>query len=179
MRKNNRLFATLAIVAGFGFFIPKNLDIPATATASRDSRNLYSFDMRPTSRAPGARGRGNIDLAWSPFGLSVTADGYLVYDMVLQFEGLLPANRFGPDIGYVAWIASPRLDRIEKLGVIDQSNELSARLNSWNKFMILVTAERNPLEAATRGGPVLLRGMSPSGLVESFQSHELFTDVPD
>lgn len=137
----------------------------------------YSFPLLPTSRAPGASGEGVLDLAWSPFGLAVSPEGHVVYDLTLELSGLRALNGDG-DAGYVVWIASRELDRIEKLGIVDGTMTVRAAISTWNKFMILVTVERDITTDEMRGA-LVLRGISPSGLMSSFQSHELFTDVPD
>ena len=139
--------------------------------------DIYSFKLSPTVRAPGAVGAGELKLAWSPFGIAVSADGHVVYDMEITIEGLLDPTRAGPSYAYVAWIASPNLDRTERLGVVGEAGRVNVRIASWNKFLVLVTLERDA-NAERRSGPVMLRGRSPSGFMASFQSHELFNLIP-
>ena len=138
---------------------------------------IYCFDLRPTPRAPAASGEGRLRLAWSPFGVAVSETGFLIYDLELTIGNLPPAERLGPYTTYVAWIASPQLDRFERLGAVEASGMLRARIHNWNKFLVLVTPESHA-EAERRSGPVVLQGRSPSGLMASFQSHELFNNMP-
>ena len=137
---------------------------------------IYDFELTPTSRAPGARGKGQLTLGWSPFGVAVNVDGYLVYDLEITASGLIDPTRQAMGSAYVAWISSPDLTRIEKLGGLPDGS-LTTRISSWNKFLLLVTLESDPA-VETRTGPVVLRGRSPSGFMASFQSHELFNLIP-
>ena len=46
-----------------------------------------------------------------------------------------------------------------------------------NKFILVVSLEAS--EAVTkRAGPTVLRGVSPSGLMQNMESHELFSTMP-
>jgi hypothetical protein len=138
---------------------------------------IYCFELSPTAMAPGASGEGRLRLAWSPFGIAVSESGFLVYELELTIGNLPPPGRLGSYTTYVAWIASPELDRVERLGAVAPSGALRARIQSWNKFLVLVTPERHT-EPERRAGPVVLQGRSPSGLMASFQSHELFNNMP-
>ncbi len=138
---------------------------------------IYRFDLVPTARAPGASGTGQLALAWSPFGVAVSEDGFLVYDLTLSVEGLLNPSTLGPYSHYVAWIASPNLDRVARIGVLGSSGTVETRIESWNKFLILVTPESRA-DPPRRSGPIVLQGRSPSGFIASFQSHELFNLIP-
>ncbi len=142
-----------------------------------DPPEIYRFDLVATARAPGAIGTGLLNLAWSPFGVAVSADGFLVYDLALTVERVIEPQRLGPFTTYVAWIATPSLDKIEKLGFLSAAGKLETQIASWNKFIVLVTAEAST-DVERRTGPVVLQGRSPSGFIASFQSHELFNLMP-
>jgi len=139
--------------------------------------DIYRFPLSATSRARGASGSGYLQLAPSPFGIAVTANGHLLYDLVLTTKRLRPPSALGAYRVYVAWVATPELDRYEKLGPVGESGELRVRISSMNKFILMITAEPSA-EVAKRSGPIVLRGVSPSGLLQSFGSHELFSDMP-
>ena len=157
--------------------------VPGSAASDPDKAELavradiYRFPLTATARARGAVGSGYLQLAPSPFGIAVTADGHLVYDLALTTKRLRPPSALGPYQVYVAWLSTPELDRYEKLGAVGESGELRVRTSSMNKFILMVTAEPSA-DVAKRSGPVVLRGVSPSGLLQSFGSHELFSDMP-
>lgn len=138
--------------------------------------NIYRFPLRPTSRARAASGMGELFISWSPFGVSVTPDGFLDYVLTVTIKGLPPVATLGGK-AYVAWITTPELDRMEKLGVLEESGKLTSHVSSMNKFILLITAEKST-EVSKRSGPILIRGISPSGLLQNFDSHELFNNMP-
>lgn len=147
-------------------------------TKHRASRaEIYKFPLRPTTRARGARGAGELTPAPSPFGFPVTAEGYPVYELELRLERLRPAAAAGPTAAYVVWLTTPELDRTEKLGAVEGAGAFRFRISTMNKFILMVTLEASP-EVSTRSGPIVLRGISPSGLMQSFASHELFNNMP-
>jgi hypothetical protein len=134
---------------------------------------IYKFPLRATSRARGARGSGHLHLAQSPFGIALTADGHLKYDLEVTVSGLRK-----PSAGvYVAWITTPELDRTEKLGSVMASGTYTYRVSTMNKFILLISLEASE-EVEKRSGPTLLRGISPSGLMQNMESHELFSTMP-
>lgn len=137
--------------------------------------DIYKFPLRATSRARGARGSGHLRIAQSPFGIALTADGHLVYDLEVTIEGLRAPRPSGGS--YVAWLTTPELDRFDKLGPVEPSGTFSYRVSTMNKFILLVSLEAS--EAVTkRAGPTVLRGVSPSGLMQNMESHELFSTMP-
>ena len=137
--------------------------------------DIYKFPLRATSRARGAKGAGHLRIAQSPFGIALTADGHLVYDLEVTIEGLRAPRPSGGT--YVAWLTTPELDRFDKLGPVEPSGTFSYRVSTMNKFILLVSLEAS--EAVTkRAGPTVLRGVSPSGLMQNMESHELFSTMP-
>ncbi len=46
-----------------------------------------------------------------------------------------------------------------------------------NKFLLLITLEASA-DVEERRGPIVLRGVSPSGLMQNMESHELFNNMP-
>ena len=134
---------------------------------------IYKFPLRATSRARGAGGSGHLHLAQSPFGIALTADGHLKYDLEVTVSGLRETSAGV----YVAWITTPELDRIEKLGPVRTSGTYTYRVSTMNKFILLISLEESE-EVEKRSGPTLLRGISPSGLMQNMESHELFSTMP-
>jgi hypothetical protein len=124
-----------------------------------------------TARASGARGHVRITSTPSPFTLSVTVEGNPILDLDFRVEGLLDPAPLGGDT-YVVWVASPQLDRYQRIGVLE-NNSRATGSTSLPKWLAVVTVERG--EGGERpAGPIVLHGLSPSGRLQSFQGHELF-----
>ncbi len=149
------------------------LEIPGTRT---DRAEIYQFRLRGTAQAPGASGLGNLTLAPSPFGVAVTPDGFLVYELELATSGLLVPKGSAKQ-RYIIWMTTPALDRFQKLGVLGESGKWRGPLSGMNKFLLLVTLEVSS-DVEERRGPVVIRGVSPSGLLVSYDNHELFSNMP-
>ncbi len=149
------------------------------SSMGREARfaEVYEFRLRATSRARGAAGVGELLPAHSPFGFALTAEGFPVYDLELNLRGLLPPPPSIPSATYVAWLTTPELDRTEKLGPAEPSGSFTFRVSTMNKFILMVTLEASAV-VVERRGPIVLRGISPSGLMQSFASHELFDNMP-
>jgi hypothetical protein len=138
--------------------------------------DVYEFSLRPTRRASGANAVGRLNPPYTPFGIAVTPDGFLAYDLELKVDGLRPARAIGAAT-YSVWMTTPELDRFEKLGNMEESGVFRVPVTGMNKFILIITAESD--ETATkRAGPVMLRGVSPSGLLTAFGTHELFSTMP-
>ena len=144
--------------------------LPVTHLCSARAMELQRITLQATAEARGASGIGVLIPAWSPTGVGITADGHLIYDIEITFSGLGQPGQTGH---YVAWIAEPTLIKVFKLGEVTNT---TLRFNdiALNKFIFLVTLE-NDAKIATRSGPIVLRGISPSGLLQSFVGHDLFT----
>lgn len=150
---------------------------PTENSYSTLAAKVYEFPLRATNKARGASGTGYLRVAPSPFDVAVTSTGKLIYDLEISISGLLPASSLGTYKTYIAWITTPKLDRTEKLGVVSASGKLKATVFSMNKFILIISAESSA-DSKERSGPIVLRGISPSGLLETFQSHELFNNMP-
>lgn len=124
--------------------------------------------LRPTSAGLGAAGWLELAMAPSPFGITVSRDGRHVYDLTIGVERL----RRRPDAVYVAWATTPELDRVRKLGVIGEDGIVTGRAD-WNKFLVLVTVEESD-DGERWQGPILLTGLSPSGLMHTMRGHGIF-----
>ncbi|MFQ5691032.1 MAG: hypothetical protein ACE5HQ_12260 [Gemmatimonadota bacterium] len=124
--------------------------------------------MRRTNDGLGAAGYMELFVAPSPFGITVSRDGRYLYDVAIRVETL----RRRPGRSYVAWAATPELDQVKKLGVVDGSGPVIARVD-WNKFLVLVTAEISA-DGERWEGPVLLTARSPSGLMHTMRGHGFF-----
>lgn len=125
--------------------------------------------LQPTSAAPGAAAYMEMSMAPSPFGVAVAADGRYAYDVTIGVERL----RRRPGRTYVAWAATPELDRLRKLGVLDEASGVVRARVQFNKFLVFVTAEASA-DLDRWEGPILLTGISPSGLMHTMRGHGIF-----
>lgn len=131
----------------------------------------YAFPLAATGNIPGtgfARGRAEIAVpAQSPFPVALTADGSYVYDVQVAIDNMR-VPRSGT---LVAWVTTPDLDRVERLGSLGETLRASGPV-SWNKFIVVVTLEAgDDPEAASWSGPIVFRGMSRSGAMHTMVGH--------
>ena len=124
------------------------------------SQDLYCITLVP---AVGIRaGTGYVELGRKPgpFTVDVTADGRLRYTPALTLAGLPRPASLGPYSVYVAWVASPTLDVVRRLGPVANGRTVLPAVE-LDKFTILITAEASAATTEMRGR-LVLRGMSPS-----------------
>ena len=148
----------------------------ATPTVAA-SADYYNINMAATGRAPGARGYVTKTFAQSPFGVAVSVDGRYIYDVQIAVDGL----RGPPNAEYTVWVAPPNLSPMVRLGVLDEAFELSGQV-AFNKFIMFVTAEQpgswHPDNGKKPGnawkGPILMQGISRSGMMHSAAGHGPF-----
>lgn len=176
--------------------LPSYADI-STAECVVDRPEYYAIDLVPTNNLPGlgrAGGKGLVTYDESPFGISVTENGHYVYDLTVAAQHL-PDREDGR---YVAWVTTPDLSAIERIGPLDEHLEATANV-AFNKFLVVVTFERLDAGAAQSGssaaaapvsslnarsatsswqGPIVLRGMSRSGLMHTMAGHGPFGSEP-
>lgn len=124
------------------------------------SRDLYCMELVPAPGFAGASGRVELGWAGGPFSVAVTADGRPRVRLVLSAEGLPAPASLGGYRTYVAWVASPMMSAIVRLGPVGNGTAVLGRVD-LEKFTFLVTAERDPGGREPRGRMVL-RGQSPS-----------------
>ena len=150
--------------------------IPETCL-SGEGPEYYKIDLVPTKRVPAARravGAAHLSFTPSPFAVSVSPKGHYAYDLNIQIDNLGAA----PGGVYVGWISTPSLGEIVRLGRLSRAGSVSGRV-SWNKFLVIVTLEPyvEPGEERWRG-PVVMRGMSRSGLMHTMAGHGPFQQEP-
>ena len=148
----------------------------ATALFPTSAAEYYGIRMAPTGTAPGAVGKVETTFAQSPFGVAVSVDGSYLYDVSISVEGL----RGPPNVDYTVWVSPPDLVPMRRLGVLSEDHELAAQVG-FNKFIIFLTAERpgswNPHRTKKGNaweGPILLQGISRSGMMHSTAGHGPF-----
>ena len=132
---------------------------------------MYRIPLENTADAPGASGEAVLTRAASPFGMSLTADGHVQYDVHVTVAGLPDPATYAGATAYVAWATVPDLSLARRLGTIGRADSVVGRVE-WNKFIVLVTPEPTATGAHWTG-PILLRGASPSTWMQRFQSHVL------
>ena len=143
--------------------------------ALRPGPEYYQFPMVSTRRVPGtgnASGLGEVAFAQSPYGVALGSDGSYQYDFTVRFERLGPA-RGGV---YVVWTTTPELDRIALAGELTDPASFTGRV-AWNKFLVVVTLEPalDP-DAKVWTGPIVIRGMSRSGMMHTMAGHGPFEE---
>ena len=150
---------------------------PVQDHVTREVSDLGRFNLGP---APGREGCGLAELvgAWSPFGIGVMRSGHLDQELRLvvdlpPLEGGAELSEGGPR--YVAWVATPALDRIEALGTITPGQPFAVPVH-WNKIVVVVSREEGPqaADALRWSGPVVLLGRSRSALLENLMGHSIF-----
>ena len=146
-------------------------------TLVQSGTDYYTIDLVSTRRVPGsgqAEGIGEVYYAQTPFGISLTEDGSYVYNLDIQVDKLRPSNKGD----YVAWITTPQIDQVKRIGVLDEENRASGTVE-WNKFLVVISLEQGENPASeTWTGPIVLRGISRSGLMHTMAGHGPFEDEP-
>ncbi len=135
----------------------------------------YKIDLVPTRRVPAARqatGAAHLTYTESPFGISVSPAGHYRYDVEVVVENLRPA----PAGVYVAWLSTPNLKEVVRLGPL--TDAIRGR-TEWNKFLVIITLESSARANQSRWqGPVVMRGLSRSGLMHTMAGHGPYEQEP-
>jgi len=129
---------------------------------------MYRIPLDATVTGRGASGTATLSRPASPFSMPVTRDGHIVYDVAVAVQGLPSPDAFNGATGYVAWATVPDLSLAVSLGRLSSDGTAHGQV-AWNKFIVLVTAER--AAGARWSGPILLKGSSPSTWMQRFQAH--------
>ena len=153
------------------------LDIAGSAlhSATPPGPEYYQFPMVSTRRVPGtgnASGVGEVAFTQSPYGIALGQDGSYQYDFTVRFDRLNPA-RGGT---YVVWTTTPELDQIALAGELTNPAGFDGKV-AWNKFLVVVTLEPafDP-DATMWTGPIVIRGMSRSGMMHTMAGHGPFEE---
>jgi len=136
----------------------------------------YGIDLVTTKRVPGTGqggGLGRVTFAESPYGVSVTGHGTYVYDVDLKLERIKV-----PKTGVLTgWITTSDLSEVIRLGPLGDDLEASGQVE-WNKFLVLVTLEPSEETSDRWSGPIVMRGMSRSGMMHTLAGHGPFEKEP-
>ena len=135
----------------------------------------FDIELFPTSTAPAVEGAARLVYAASPFGIATTADGRSRYDVQITASHLPPPRSLGSYSGYVAWEVATDLSAWRRLGTVRNGRSTVGSI-TLNKFLLVVTVEEDTL-GNSHVGPVILRGNSPSGWLQSFITHPLFRNA--
>jgi hypothetical protein len=159
--------AAIVLAAGALMLAQRPVDAAAGARCAPAGPDPFLIDLVPTAHANGARGAVAMRFAESPFGVSVTDDGRHVYHAEIRTSGLAAAGD-----ALVVWAATPSLDEVKKLGTLSAAGTLAGTI-AFNKFLVFVTAEASA-DVSRWAGPILLRGISPSGRMHTMAGHGPF-----
>jgi FtsP/CotA-like multicopper oxidase with cupredoxin domain len=124
------------------------------------SRDLYCIELIAAPRLAGVSGRVELLMRPGPFTVDVTASGVLRFAPVITLAGLPAPRSLGPYSTYVAWIATPVMDRVHPLGEVRNGRTRLPPID-LDKFIILITAEASANVTAP-SSRFVLRGASPS-----------------
>lgn len=124
------------------------------------SGDLYCIELAPVPGMAGVTGRVEIGRTAGPFTVAVAADGRPRSRLTVLAAGLPAPGTLGRFRTYIAWVATPTMDSVVRLGEIGNDRTAAGRVD-LEKFTVLVTAERDTHVAEPRGR-VVLRGQSPS-----------------
>ena len=155
--------------------LPASAQTPAGPTpcgerqeVGRPAPDLHCLPLLPGAAAPEARGFVRLTPAASPFGVAVDPAGVPRWTLALEATGLPAPGELGPYRTWVAWVTTPLLAPVLRLGEVGNGAwELGPV--ALDKFVVLVTPEVSP-DARAPSGPPVLRGTSPS---MALQPHEL------
>ena len=143
------------------------------SSSSRPASDLNCIDLFSTTRGGEAAGVIEIRRPWSPYGVTVTADGTHRHELIAWLARLPDPSTLGPYTTYVAWATPLALDPVVRLGeVTNGQNDLGTV--AFNKYLVWVTAEASA-DVIEREGPLIVRGRSPSSRMEA---HDLLALAP-
>ncbi len=162
----------IAVMVGL---VPHDVTAPGRFSSGeecgRAGPEYYAFPLITTKNIPGtglAKGTAQISFSGaSPYSVAVTADGSYEYDVDIRLERM----RVPREGILVAWVTTPAIDEIARIGSLD--DHLSARGRvTWNKFIVVITLEASDdSTAAMWSGPIVFRGLSRSGMMHTMVGH--------
>ena len=126
--------------------------------AAYSDADLYCIELLPAADIERGSGTARLVQPSSPFGIAVSTSGQTQYAVVFSLRDLPDPDSLGPYTTYVAWATTPQLRPVTKLGVVTDG---TTRLGvvDYDRFLILITAERSAAATAP-GGRMVLRGTS-------------------
>jgi hypothetical protein len=166
-----------AFVAAVPVWAPAVTGVCSAPAQTGAPPSYYAIELVPTRRVPGtgaAVGRGHATFTPSPFGVSVAPGGSYLYSLDVRVEKLQP-RRSGV---FAVWTADADLEQVKLLGVLDESMRIQGQVN-WNKFLVVISLEASEEATGDRwDGPIVMRGMSRSGMMHTMAGHGAFEGEP-
>ncbi|MDH5590760.1 MAG: hypothetical protein OEZ65_02780 [Gemmatimonadota bacterium] len=163
------------IRAGLSTPPPPERPAPVAEVCSVTAPAYYTFPLVTTRTVPATgRSTGTVEMTFasSPYGVALDPEGNYVYDLHLSLERVRDPGRGV----YVAWVTTPEVDEIRRIGPLDDDMRATGRV-SWNKFLVVVTLEpSDDPTTAVWSGPIAFRGMSRSGRMHTMAGHGPFED---
>ncbi len=148
-------------------------DDGALCSPAVDPPEYYAIPLVPTRQVMGtgqAVGVAHTTFGSSPFGVTLAADGSYRLTLHIRVDHLPspPQGRF------VAWATTPSVEEVVRVGTLDGAGAVSGPVE-WNKFLVVITLEPDGEEGETGWrGPIVLRGMSRSGMMHTMAGHGPF-----
>lgn len=137
--------------------------------------DLYEIPLEGVGPSSRIGGKAVLTPAKSPFGIATTKDGFFVLEIEIQAPALPPSTSFGPQLTqYVAWVADHNLETIKPVGGFEPGKTVKGRV-TFNKYLVIVTAEPAGTPGERWTGPIVLRGRSPSSYLSNFSGHTMFS----
>ncbi|HXV65422.1 MAG TPA: multicopper oxidase domain-containing protein, partial [Vicinamibacteria bacterium] len=135
------------------------------ALAQEGHPDIYGIDLVPTPDLRYVEGRVTLRHPPSPFGISVSAEGHHRYELDVQLSSLPEPSSLGDYTSYVAWVTTPVMSPLVKLGEVRNGENPALGPIAMNKFVVIVSAEASP-DVTAREGRLVLRGTSPSSRIQ-------------
>src|SRR5215204_5433582 len=92
------------------------------------SRDLYCIELVPAVGIRSGAGRVELGRTPGPFTVDVSSDGHLRYTPTLSLDGLARPSALGRYGAYVAWVASPDMSLVTRLGAVDNGRTVLPRI---------------------------------------------------
>ncbi len=148
-----------------------------TSTALPDlPSNYYGIEMVPTKRVQGTGngvGFGKVTFSSSPYGVAVSPSGTYMVDITMALRRIKK-----PKKGFLtAWATKDDLSETTRLGVLDDDFRVSGKA-AWNKFLLVVSLEPTDEPTGKWSGPIVMRGMSRSGMMHTLAGHGPYQAEP-
>src|SRR6266550_7619098 len=109
----------------------------APAGALVPSRDLYCLVLVASPDIAGVSGRVELGRAPGPFTIDVTAAGRTRYAPTIALTGLPAPATLGHYTSYVAWVATPVMYPIVRLGAVGNGSHQLTPID-LDKFVVLV-----------------------------------------
>src|SRR5436853_6485872 len=113
---HNLLGALLATVVPLTVALPQDSLCAPSRSLLAPSRDLYCLALVASPDIDGVSGQLSLGRAPGPFTVAVTAAGHIRYAPTMILSGLPAPASLGPYTRYVAWLATPVMYPVVRLG---------------------------------------------------------------